>query len=633
MSDLFDDNNEDENETSVEVDEFGYSIEEKSNDPFVLDYVNKKNSREYSPDFSFIKIYGDASFEGVVHQVEKFYIAKKTGLEALSDIVYPSKWFRDNNDNVSIEVVAKCGKDYIKKIIPLKNLRADFFMEMDSIGFIPEKNNAKDRESLRVYFMNLVNRLMKNVAKSNYVHQLGWQDDGSFVVGNTRYSKEGENKIQVQGKYKSIFSKFNRKGDIAKFKRGIDMFLSIDKLKYHHCYFLIGIATPLLKMAELNGSFCNLRSDRSGTFKSITQKIITGFYTNDVDDHILDFTYTYVFDTLRTYQNFPVIIEEISEKITNEPHTVAKIVYENSGGKSKGRGTSDGETKDGLKSNSNVMTSSNPSVYEAMEKSNEAKLLRILEIDLAVLESNKPNHFDDIADKAITAFELVKNNPGFGSELFSQIVMNKEEVTDMIKDKVKEVFGKFSSRNNRYVVFMIATALVMADILEQMGFAIDVKKVNECFDKIIQMTESKVQEYKLHSDDIIDVIFSSLKVQHIIKTPSNKIENDPNAQEHMYPDAWCLDGRELRIPVEVFENKLFNGKQKGVIKMIASDALNTVFASQNVCCRKEQLTMFKVKNRYYVIDIPLHKQASNFVVVRSEKQEKEDQDDVNRLFG
>jgi hypothetical protein len=620
---------------NTETDEFGFTEEQKSNDKFVIQYIDNKKTenKEVSYEYLFDRLYGGIVLDGVTTTTSKITVAKKGGIEVISDLIYPSKWFRDENDNVSIEVVALCGNDYITKIIPLKNLRNDFFMEMDSIGFIPIKNNSKDRESLKVFFMGLVNILMKNVKKSNYVSQLGWQEDGSFVMGNIRYSDSGEEKIQVQSNHRHVFKQFYPKGDIAKFKKGIDNFFSIEKLKFHHCYFLIGIATPLLKLAGLNGSVCNLRSDFSGTFKSLTQKMLTGFYTNNVDGHVLDFTYTYVFDTIRTYQNFPVVIEEISEKITTDPETVSKLVYENSGGKSKGRGTSDGGTKDGLSSNANIMTSSNPSIYEAIDKTVEAKLLRVLEIDLCTLQSNKKDFYDDINEQVLTAFQLVKENPGYGCEVIRIIVENKEKVKDMIDKEVKEVFSKFPSKNYRYVVFMIATALVMANILEQIGFKISYKTVKENFDKIILSTQSKVTEYKINADNIIDTIFSSLKIQHIIKTPTNKFINDPNAQEHLYPDAWCLDGKELRIPVDTFENKLFNGKQKGIFKMMASDAINTVFANSNIKVTKEQLTMFKVKNRYYVIEIPEHKRQQQLVVIRTQKEEEEDQEEVNRLFG
>ena len=635
---LFDDM-ETQKETK-NTDEFGFDLDntEMQNDGFVKEYKNqekKLNRIDDTPgELQYTKLFFDHTGSNILTKNDTMFFNKKVGENhvaiELCSLIYPSKHFTDNEDNRSIEVVVK-SDEYITRIVDLKTLRNDFWSIVDNLGCILYTNNSKEREIIKVHFMNLISYLIKTQPKSVKVQAMGWQEDGSLVVGLRRFDKNGERTVQVDVKSKKLFKQFTPVGDIEKFKKAYDGFFSFEKLKYHHCYLLIGLGSPLLNILKLNGSVCSLRTHGSGTFKTVTQKMMTGFYMNDRSAHINDFTHTFVFDTLKKYQNFPVIIEEISEKIEKEPEVFEKLVYDVSAGKSKGRADNGGDSKDTFTYNTNLMTSNNPSGYSALDKTNIAKLLRYLEIDLEVLESPQDNYYDDIIPEVIPYFNLLEGNCGFGSEILKEIVKNKDEVKEMLDKKYMEVSKKLTG-NARYIYSMVTVGLVMADILKDMGFNIDIKRVEKCFDNILNNVQAKVGEVTIKSDNIIDLIFSSLKVQQIVKTVNNKLVNDENAQNHIMPDAWCLDGKELRIPVDIFENKLFNGSQKGMIKMLAGDGLN-LFKKQNIVVRKEQLTMFKVKNRYYIIEIPMEKREGFHIVKQSKEEENETQQEINKAFG
>lgn len=590
----------------------------------------KKSTKELD---LFEEIYKDFNFDNfkIDKENKMIYVSlKKKGesdfkLYEVSNIIYPSKYFRDKiTGKTKIEVTYLIKNKFYKKLIEDKY--SAVIEIMSSFGFFLRNNDEVIQKHFKKLFQDMCAHLTNNTNESYLISQLGMQKDGSFACGKIYVDKDGSvTDCDVSDDLLDIASQFEPKGEREKFVKSINSFLKVKDMDKHKLYFLVLISTPMLSLLDLKGSFVNFQSTGTSYGKSLSQIMAQGFYRNRTQ---LDnkFTPLAVLKECGLVNSFPVILEEITNQIRDKKETVLEFIHDITGGTDKKRLDKNAKSVKTNEFRVNLGTSSNTSLFTIIKQESQAELVRTLEIPVTYKNQDSLNF----------VYSLIKKdymfNCGHGSMVIEYMLKKKQLVADTYDEDFSKIINRFGSYDFRYIATSLTCALTFAKMLKALGFEIDTNEIKNTIDSVIDETLLNFNKYKVTVSKVIDILLS-LKVNHYSEVKGKGYIINENIKQISNNDAFIIDMKKLVIPKSFFDTRVTlsgNSKFKPLFEYTSKEMIDFLNSDKNYgeICSIKQMTFEGKRIQCVVINLPLEQCASFIQIVNS----KEEQEEIEKVF-
>lgn len=363
---------------------------------------------------------------------------------------------------------------------------------------------VKDDGRLLVRFMKTwVDEIRQSTDLQTMRDQMGWQRDGSFLLGKTLYMPDGTHKDVVVARSLAKYAESHtRRGNTQEFCRLIDRLYNRPDYEEYQFMWLAAFGSILIKFLHSHDIGITLAafSPDSGTGKtSIAKAAIANFgdpggfgQKAGGQDGATEFAIT-VMAGLR--HNLPILIDEVSNW---EPNRLGKFLYRMCDGTAKVQGSADGGLRDTSSYNWNsvsFITSNSPlaAKVSAENKNSQAQLARLFDIKFR-------NKGFDTKDSVL--FEQLWQHCGnTGAEFVKYVVQNQEKVGKVclaMRDRLNEKAE--ANQSARFWMMLAAATMTAAHITRSLGMhQFDI-------DKIEDWTIHRIKEIRIVADRSVEAV-------------------------------------------------------------------------------------------------------------------------------
>lgn len=324
-------------------------------------------------------------------------------------------------------------------------------------------NSDKDLVDLGEYLRKALEDAQKMVTEHKARVQMGWQRDGTFVVGDREYSREGG--IAYCATTRATLghqSKFSASGSLSAWKKMVSVY---NKPGFEPFQFglLLGCASPLLHTVGQTGMLISYFSDESGLGKTTFQRVVNSIWGHPTTlmAQPKD-TANSIIHQMCIYNSLPLCIDEYTNK---SPQECSDIVYASHTGRDKQRMTAEANImRTNTATCANItFVSANASILDRVSSykaSVEAEHMRVLEFDMRGTPRLQKQHADEI-------FSALNNNYGTAGHAIAMILMQKgDSLKDAVLNAQKRVDIKFRfTSKERIWSVAISCALAMGELL------------------------------------------------------------------------------------------------------------------------------------------------------------------------
>lgn len=239
-----------------------------------------------------------------------------------------------NSDGTRQIYIHALGQEPVRTTIPSSALRdkRDFSKRLGGAVPMDPKNIA--------HLLTLMNQYEAALSATSpwavAAPQMGWQEDGSFIVGTTKFGSDGAvtPDVPVNDEMRSVAQSYAPKGELETWKRAAAIYDhdGAEPYQFALCYGAAGVFLPRTREA---GVLLSLYSQASAKGKSTVGRAAvswwadpwaTGFKTTD--------TVNRIFRTASFNKNLPLLIDELTSR---KPEQVEEIVYDLCQGREKAR--------------------------------------------------------------------------------------------------------------------------------------------------------------------------------------------------------------------------------------------------------------------------------------------------------
>lgn len=558
----------------------------------------------------------------------KTIYTKKEPFEVdLGKVINPTKIFKREDGSYTVEIKFISNNKIESIMLDSEVIMSSKLIEkLGKYGYICNLNGI-EKNYFRSLFVSLYSYLKDSSVAVRTQEQFGFDENFNFFIGERVIDKQTGivNKVPVDDRLKDVAYKYAEKGDKKKFKDAINYLASKDEFNMHLCMFLLGISTPLLEIQGLGGIPFNFFSKHSGSCKTLTQYIARSFYGRH-EDIIKDFTYLSVLNTAGKLRNFCVIIDEITSKLKNPilQEYIKLIIYNFSMGSTKSGSTMTGDLRKSYNYFSSVFITSNKSLSFVVDK-NPAEMARF--IDFEQKEKLTDSQVNDFINNI---FFPIKENEGFGTEFLQVLVKNKEKIAIELKNKYDFISNEFNNPTARYIVNMFSCAIVTAQILNKIGYNIDVDKVQNFYLSYKQEIQEKIADTYLTADFIIEEFIqkTSKDILYVKKDDSsNKIVHIDDKQPRTCQAMINMTTGELRVPKRVFDDFLKTHKDI----QATYKSVENLFKEENIYVEVKKSHINNANLTCYNIKLP-HNSLGNVVFELINKEQEDEDNKVFELF-
>lgn len=392
-------------------------------------------------------------------------------------------------------------------------------------------NNKNAGALMQAYLKSELDR-MKDASEATHTYShFGWQEDGSFVIGNRRYDKDGNTtEILLSGVAQSKASAFPPpQGSAEEYAKLVNWIYNRDGMEPMQYMICSLWGAPLVKFMEptYNGIPCALTGADSGKGKTTAAQVALYAFGRAHPDLSLTgargSTVGGQAKFLGVLRNLPVLFDEVTNKT---PAQFSSLCYELSNGAETMRLKSSGgqvgfADREAWRTQTAMTGNSSINAKLSLNGNSEAEMMRIFEICTDALPIPK---LDPILTSAKVA--QIAEHAGSAGERYLQWLVShqneiselQEEVADRVAiDKDLVVQPKYRFYRNH----MICT-LMAATIMERLGiiqFNLDklytfaLVAVRECFNQVVEFADVS---------DPMDVLSSMLTdlSPRIVTTPT-----------------------------------------------------------------------------------------------------------------
>ena len=360
---------------------------------------------------------------------------------------------------------------------------------------------------MQAYLKSELDR-MKDASEATHTYShFGWQEDGSFVIGNRRYDKDGNTtEILLSGAAQSKASAFPPpQGSAEEYAKLVNWIYNRDGMEPMQYMICSLWGAPLVKFMEptYNGIPCALTGADSGKGKTTAAQVALYAFGRAHPDLSLTgargSTVGGQAKFLGILRNLPVLFDEVTNKT---PAQFSSLCYELSNGTETMRLKSSGgqvgfADREAWRTQTAMTGNSSINAKLSLNGNSEAEMMRIFEICTDALPIPK---LDPILTSAKVA--QIAEHAGSAGERYLQWLVShqneiselQEEVADRVAiDKDLVVQPKYRFYRNH----MICT-LMAATIMERLGiiqFNLDklytfaLAAVRECFNQAVEFAD------------------------------------------------------------------------------------------------------------------------------------------------
>lgn len=300
----------------------------------------------------------------------------------------------------------------------------------------------------------------------------GWQDDGSFVLGDTLYRPgEKEEKTRLGSMADSFVKYFEPKGDLETWKQLIDTAYNHDNSEPYQFILGAGFGSVLMKMMGVSGgTTISAVSYNTGQGKTTAMRNAFGIFGcadegTPVTLARSSVTHKAIFTIAGILHSLPILVDEMTNIDGME---LSDIVYTMSQGQSRVRLMSAGElAPQGCGWSSIMLSSSNKpmaNIIAGVKPGADAELARFIEFNCSKAHKLPKVQADEI-------FSDLRNHYGHAGILFVKYVVNNpDKVAASIKTmrtNLDEALGL--SGADRFWSAGYTAALVGLHIAQRLG--------------------------------------------------------------------------------------------------------------------------------------------------------------------
>lgn len=330
--------------------------------------------------------------------------------------------------------------------------------------------------------------------------QMGWQEDGTFVVGSREYSKNGIRNCPPSNATSNYQAMFRMEGEMSEWRKVVDIY-NAPGFEVHQFIFYMALSSPLLKAMNHPGMLTTLISDESGIGKTTL-----GMLCNSVWGHPREML-SMPHDTINATVNRMGVFNSVSlflDEFTNKsPEVCSDIVYMSTMGRGKNRSTITGvERVNNTTWNLNSFATANAALRDklgSLKASAEGENMRLFEFDMR----GTPVIPKEIADNT---FPLMQNNFGLaGHFLASWLVENVDNLRPMVErvQRNMDLKFKFTSKERNWSM-SVACAYTLAYVAKELGIHnFPIQDNIEAMVKQISRMRGEVEQSITHFDALI----------------------------------------------------------------------------------------------------------------------------------
>lgn len=395
--------------------------------------------------------------------------------------------------------------------------------------------------------------------------QMGWQKDGSFLLGNVLFMPDGTSREIVVARGLVKYAEAHAaKGDMTAFVDTIDKLYNNPNYLEYQFFWLASFGSVLLKFLHSHpvGITIGGYSGETGTGKtSVVKAGLANFgdpaglgQKADGQDGVTEYAAT-VMSGIR--HNLPVLIDETSNW-TND--RMSKFLYRVASGTAKLQGAADGGLRDTSRYNWNsftYITTNSPlsGKLNLQGEQAEAVIARLFEVEF----DNKK--FDTQHSRL---FETLWQNSGLtGTEFIRYVVKHQDKVAELCDKMLRRLNKKANATQGaRFWMMLIATTVTAAHITKKLGIhRFDVNEIEEWAVRRVKFMAERAGESMQPVEDIARAMLSDIQNGMIVTADEPKKPQDftPFAPGYTAPRAkvtarYILESGDIYIPINIVKS-------------------------------------------------------------------------------
>lgn len=318
---------------------------------------------------------------------------------------------------------------------------ATLFGEFARYEVYPAKSKGA-RKLMENYVLSMADDLRRRKEEIQTYRTFGWQADGSFLLGSTLYTAEGNRSVIVGGDAAPNFVPgLEPRGDHTVWAETVGKMYSLPGHQEYQMAVMLAIGAPLLEFFKIpTGCPVNLLGDK-GLGKTTAAEVgLSAYGAPDTLGTKWDSTTEQaLYSRLSTLKNLPVLVDEMTNA---DPQVLSRLIYSIANGKPRDRLQSSGKRNDAVPSWALVtLMSSNSALADRLagfKADASAELTRLVEVPWRRVETISRQEMD-------TLLVTTRANQGsMGVAFVKFCVANREKVEKIlfrVREKIEDAAG------------------------------------------------------------------------------------------------------------------------------------------------------------------------------------------------
>lgn len=364
------------------------------------------------------------------------------------------------------------GDGWLESTIPLEHLGNDRSLAsaLNGDAILVAKSNMKHVTDFLRQSANLAGR------SGMMYEQFGWKDDGSFLLGEHRYTPNGSSELVMgDAEFVRRAKLMQPRGELSAWSAAANRLFG-EGCEAQSLAVLCGFGAPLMRLfgpAAIGGTILSLYSEGSGKGKTTAADgaasvwgDLKAFDINRRDTNVARFR------TISVLNALPVVFDELRDV---DPNVIKDFVLDFTGGRDKNRGTKEGAIRAASESWSTILIStSNRAITDALTYDEDmGPTARVLETEVTLPPGLRASDGDELRRTLIA-------NRGTAGVAFIKALL-RPEVTARIVHMLQQQNAYYEQRlgastQTRYITRLLACAAIAGVMVNRMNilqFSID----------------------------------------------------------------------------------------------------------------------------------------------------------------
>lgn len=409
-----------------------------------------------------------------------------------------------NNYATEIQLYVQLNGQPVKRVtIPAKMLseKRDVSKELFGRGVIFMSKNAMH---ILTMLQLMTQQLQATRRDAQVADQMGWQDDGSFVIGTTGYAplKAPTYDLPVPPGTKSVARFYEPAGSLTKWKEAANVYArpGAEAYQFALCYGAAGVVLP---MAKLSGVVLSLYSQQAGRGKSTVGYAALSWWGNPegLKSQSKD-TNNALFNKASRHKNLPILMDEITDKPNWE---LEDLVYFMSQGREKESLTADRTARPIMPGwELPVISTSNNSIRSKLQSrrgDTQGLFARIIEVPMDLPFAQTLG----FADRMTLRTGFVENYGLAGPKLVEYVMNNMDMVRSMVDTLIARLDGAVHGDSAfRFWVTSAAATLAVATSAKQLKLVdYDIQALTNWTVALLRSQRTEATASIATSDDVL----------------------------------------------------------------------------------------------------------------------------------